>query len=82
MSANINPPTLPNPPEAYNRPYMDGLLRVLSLYFRQLAYAGPVRASTLNINLDTLPTQADLASLRDGDVYRDNTADNVLKIKV
>jgi hypothetical protein len=29
-----------------------------------------------------LPTQADLANLRSGDVYRDTTAGNVLKIKV
>ena len=30
----------------------------------------------------SLPTQADLASLRVGDLYRDTTAGNVIKIKV
>jgi hypothetical protein len=30
----------------------------------------------------SLPTQTDLANLRVGDVYRDTTAGNVLKIKV
>jgi hypothetical protein len=32
--------------------------------------------------LASLPTQADLANLRKGDVYYDTTAGNVLKIKV
>jgi hypothetical protein len=31
---------------------------------------------------DSLPTQASLATLRAGDVYRDTTAGNVLKVKV
>lgn len=30
----------------------------------------------------SLPTEADLASLRIGDLYRDTTADNTIKIKV
>lgn len=30
----------------------------------------------------SLPTQADLANIRVGDLYRDTTADNVIKIKV
>jgi len=30
----------------------------------------------------SLPTQADLANLRAGDIYYDTTAGNVLKIKV
>jgi hypothetical protein len=30
----------------------------------------------------SLPTEADLANLRVGDVYYDTTADNVLKVKV
>jgi len=30
----------------------------------------------------SLPTEADLANIRVGDLYRDTTADNVIKIKV
>lgn len=82
MSANVVPPQLPIPPDEYDRVYMENLLKVLRLYFAQLQYAGPVRASTLNINVDTLPLVAAVATLREGDVYRDNTASNVLKIKV
>jgi hypothetical protein len=35
----------------------------------------------LNLDINTLPTDADLANLKVGDVYRD-LAGNVLKIKV
>jgi hypothetical protein len=30
----------------------------------------------------SLPTEADLARIRVGDLYRDTTADNVIKIKI
>jgi hypothetical protein len=46
------------------------------LYFNQLANPGDMGGATLNLNLDTLPTEADFASLRLGDVYRD-TQDGV-----
>jgi hypothetical protein len=52
------------------------LLNVLRLYFNQLDNPGFMESSGLNFNLDTLPTQADLATLRLGDVYRD-TADGI-----
>jgi hypothetical protein len=34
------------------------------------------------IRVASLPTQADLANMRVGDLYRDTTAGNVVKIKV
>jgi hypothetical protein len=52
------------------------LLNILRLYFNQLDNPGFMESSGLNFNLDTLPTQADLATLRLGDVYRD-TADGI-----
>lgn len=78
---NITPPRLPSPPEQYDRSYMDNLLRVLRLFFNSQAAVQPFNVAKLNINLDTLPTQADLADLRTGDVYRDTTAGDVLKVK-
>ena len=75
-------PVLPIPPTQYSVEYMDQLLRVLRLYFSDLDAVTPVRAATLNIDLRTLPTEADVADLRTGDVYRDSTANNVLKVKV
>jgi hypothetical protein len=61
---------------------MSGVLNVLYLFFQQINAVQPVNAASLNFDLNTLPTQADLAALRQGDVYRDTSAGNVLKVKV
>lgn len=60
--------------------YMDQLLMVLRQYFDRAATPSALNAATLNINVSTLPTQAVLADLRSGDVYRDTTT-NTLKVK-
>lgn len=75
------PPNLPLAPVEYNREFQDDFARILRLFFVDLTKAGPMSIATLNININTLPTQADLANLRSGDVYRDTGAGNVLKIK-
>jgi hypothetical protein len=74
-------PRLPNAPESYDRAYHDNVNNILRLYFSQLDTPGNSAASGLNLDITRLPTEAALASLRPGDVYRD-TATNVLKIKV
>ena len=76
------PPRLPDAPPQYEPGFFNMMNRVLNLYFTQLASVTKLRGSTLNLNIDNLPTQASLATLRSGDVYRDTTAANVLKIKV
>ena len=73
---NATTPSLPLAPDEYNRRYFDQLLNVLRLYFNQLSNPGDMGGSTLNLNLATLPTEADLPNLRLGDVYRD-TQDGV-----
>jgi hypothetical protein len=78
---NVTPPSLPLAPEEYNREYMDKLSNVLRLFFNQTSTPGPLAGASINLNIGTLPTSADVANLRVGDVYR-NTADNTLKIKV
>jgi hypothetical protein len=78
---NVTAPNLPLAPLEYERQYMDKLTNVLRLYFNQLSTPGPLAGSGLNLDINLLPTQADLANLRVGDVYRD-TATNALKIKV
>lgn len=75
------PPRLPAPPPEYDAAYMGQMLNVLNLFFQRLNAIQPINIAQLNINIETLPTQADLANLRVGEVYRD-TADNRLKIKV
>jgi len=48
----------------------------LRLFFAQLNNPGSIGGAALNLNLNTLPTEADLPTLRLGDVYRD-TQDGV-----
>ena len=78
---NIAPPRLPDAPAQYDASYMSKMLSVLVLYFQNISAVQPISIAQLNIDLKTLPTDADLANLRSGDVYRD-TADDSLKIKV
>ena len=72
----VRAPRLPTAPVEYDAQFMAALLNALRLYFNQLDNPGDVAGSALNLNLDTLPTDADLATLRLGDVYRD-TQDGV-----
>lgn len=46
-----------------------------------LSFSQPNPAA-LNTFTISLPTEADLANLRAGDVYRDTTASDVLKVKI
>ena len=73
---NATPPSLPLAPREYETRYFSQLNNVLRLYFNQLSNPGDMGGSTLNLNLATLPTEADLPNLRLGDVYRD-TQDGV-----
>jgi hypothetical protein len=82
LLANRAPPNPPLAPTEYNKPYFDRLVNILNLFFQQINAVQPITIAQLNINVGTLPTQADLANLRSGDVYRDTAAGNVLKVKV
>ena len=68
---NATPPSLPLAPAEYESRYFSQLNNILRLYFNQLSNPGDMGGSTLNLNLATLPTEADLPNLRLGDVYRD-----------
>ena len=72
----VRAPRLASSPAEYNQQYMEVLLSSIRLYFNQLDNPGDIAGAALNLNLDTLPTDADLATLRLGDVYRD-TQDGV-----
>lgn len=72
----VRAPRLPTAPIEYDAQFMAALLNALRLYFNQLDNPGAMQGSSLNLDLNTLPTQADLANLRLGDVYRD-TVDGV-----
>ena len=73
---NVTPPSLPLAPDEYERRYQDQLNNVLRLFLSQISNPGDMGGATLNLNLNTLPTEADLPNLRLGDVYRD-TQDGV-----
>lgn len=75
------PPRLPDAPDQYDPAYMSRMLNIFYLYFQNLNAVQQLNVATLNINTSTLPTDADLADLRVGDIYRD-TADDSIKIKV
>lgn len=86
--SNIAPPRLPDPPAAYDPQYVAQLLDALRIFFDQLTALQPAAVTRINIDLRTLPTEADFADLRPGDVYADtggnghgNGAGVTLKIK-
>jgi len=79
---NIPPPSLPLAPETYDRFWQESLLKVLRLYFTRNSVPQDFAVRTINIAVSSLPTETSLATLRSGDVYRDSTAGNVLKIKL
>jgi hypothetical protein len=95
---NVVAPRLPAAPDQYDRAYQDQFTTLLRLYFNQLDNSGPVNIATQRVGANiiaalsappvpgtatpSLPTEADLANLRVGDVYYDTTANNVLKVKV
>lgn len=94
---NVVAPRLPAATQEYDPVFINQLTNVLRLYFNQLDNAGPMTASTQTNGTDivaglsffplpgtttpSLPTQADLANLRVGDIYYDTSASNVLKVK-
>jgi hypothetical protein len=94
---NVTAPRLPAVTPEYNPVVFNQIFNVLRLYFAQLDNAGPIAgASQFNgtdvvaglsfapnagASTPSLPTQADLAKLRVGDIYYDTSASNVLKVK-
>lgn len=81
MLQNQNPPSIPLAPPKYDQAYMSALSNVLRLFYNQINAVQTLNLAGLSLNVGTLPTEASLATLRVGDVYRD-TADNSLKVKV
>ena len=82
MFRNTAPPALPHATKLYDEQYINQLISALRLYFGRISAVQDINISSLNLNVDTLPTEADVATLRAGDVYRDTTAANVLKVKI
>jgi hypothetical protein len=95
---NVVAPRLPNATDVYDPVMMNQFINLLRLYFNQLDNAGPIAGAsqfngtdvvaglsfspTGNTTTPSLPTQANLANLRAGDIYYDTSASNVLKVKL
>jgi hypothetical protein len=87
MLQNRSAPNIPQAPKEYDQAYMNSLSNVIRLFFNNINTVQQLNLASLNLDLRTLPTDADLPNLRVGDVYRD-TQDGVqatsqmLRIKV
>jgi hypothetical protein len=82
MFSRVTPPRPTAAPQEYTTAFMDQMQNIFNLFFKQINAVQQLNVASLNIDINTLPTQADLANLRVGDVYRDTSASNVLKVKV
>jgi len=88
MLQNRAAPNIPQAPKEYDQSYMNALSNVIRLFFNNINTVQQLNLAALNLDIGTLPTDADYDSLRVGDVYRDTqggtlqTGTNVLRIKV
>jgi len=88
MLQNRSSPNIPQAPEQYDQAYMNSLSNVIRLFFNTINTVQQLNLASLNLDLRTLPTDADYDNLRLGDVYRDTqdgtvqTGTNILRIKV
>jgi hypothetical protein len=82
MFSRVTPPRPTTAPQQYTTAFMDQMQNIFNLFYQQVNAVQSINVASLNIDINTLPTQADVANLRVGDVYRDTTASNVLKVKV
>ena len=88
MLQNRSSPNIPQAPSEYDQAYMNALSNVIRLFFNSINTVQQLNLASLNLDLRTLPTDADYDTLRLGDVYRDTqggtlqTGTNILRIKV
>jgi hypothetical protein len=88
MLQNRAPPNIPQAPAEYDQAYMNALSNVIRLFFNSINTVQQLNLAAMNLDLRTLPTDADFVNLREGDVYRDTvggtalSGTNVLRIKV
>ena len=88
MLQNRASPNIPQAPKEYDQSYMNSFSNVIRLFFNTINTVQQLNLASLNLDLQTLPTDADYLDLRYGDVYRDtqggtlHDGTNVLRIKV
>jgi len=77
----IQPPALPVPPNEYDPQYLMQLIRIISIYFRQIASQAPIITNTANWSAVPTTTDIGFSDLPFNDMYRGATED-ILRIKV
>lgn len=77
----IQPPALPVPPNEYDPQYLMQLIRIISIYFRQIASQAPIITNTANWSAVPTTTDIGFSDLPINDMYRGATED-ILRIKV
>jgi hypothetical protein len=88
MLQNRSAPNIPQAPREYDVAYMNSFSNVIRLFFNTINTVQQLNLASLNLDLRTLPTDADYDNLRLGDVYRDTqggtlqTGTNILRVKV
>ena len=88
MLQNRSSPNIPQAPKEYDQTYMNSFSNVIRLFFNTINTVQQLNLASLNLDLRTLPTDADYDNLRLGDVYRDTqggtlqSGTNILRIKV
>jgi hypothetical protein len=88
MLQNRASPNIPQAPDEYDVAYMNAFSNVIRLFFNTINTVQQLNLASLNLDLKTLPTDADYENLRLGDVYRDTqggtlqSGTNILRIKV
>ena len=88
MLQNRSSPNIPQAPKEYDQTYMNAFSNVIRLFFNTINTVQQLNLASLNLDLKTLPTDADYVNLRYGDVYRDTqggtlqSGTNILRIKV
>lgn len=76
---NLPSPPANLPPEI--RQHLLAVNEALRLYFQQIADPVSIGAANIELPFSKFPTETSLSALRQGMVYRDTTAANVLKVK-
>ena len=88
MLQNRAAPNIPQAPPQYDVAYMNALSNVIRLFFNTINTVQQLNLASLNLDLKSLPTDADYDNLRLGAVYRDTqggtlqSGTNILRIKV
>lgn len=68
---NNPPPALPVAPPIYDPVYINHVNNILRMFFNNINAVQGLNMAAINLDLSSLPTDADFNILRVGDVYRD-----------